>query len=54
MRTVEGRERAEGGVGTWWRGAMEGKKRNNCNNLNNKDLLNFKKKGVLASGPRGH
>ena len=36
-----GGERAEGGVGTWWRGAMEGKKmRNICNNLN-KDL--FKK-----------
>ena len=42
MRTMGDGERAEGGMGTWWRGAMEGEKmRNICNNMDNKDL--FKK-----------
>ena len=42
-------ERAEGGVGTCWRGAMEGEKtRNICNNMNNKDLLKEKKCQSLA------
>ena len=40
MRTMAGGEweevRAEGGAGTWWKGAMRGKRRRNCNNLSNK------------------
>ena len=40
MRTMGDGERAEGGMGTWWRGAMEGEKiRNICNNMNNKYLF---------------
>ena len=43
MRTMVDGERAEGGMETWWRGAMEGgKMRNICSNMNNKDLLNKK------------
>ena len=39
-----GEVRAEGGVGveTEWKRAMERKRRNNCNNLSNKDLLKNK------------
>lgn len=40
MRTMGDGERAEVGMETWWRGAMEGEKmRNICNNMNNKDLF---------------
>lgn len=30
-----GEVREKGGMGTKWRGALGGKKRNNCTNLNN-------------------
>lgn len=46
MRTMASGEEvgAEGVAGTWWKEAMggEGGRRNNCNDLSNKDLLNLK------------
>ena len=44
-----GRVRVEGGVETGWRGAIGRKRRNNCNNLNNKDLVNLKKHTAVST-----